>query len=186
MQLNNWTAARTESSRKNEAPISASASERQPQPRAMLPAAKKKATPTHTAPSKAVPTATRDVDKNSNGLQILYEADTKISSPNTQVVQIIFVHGLGGSAKETWTDSKTNGFWLTWLHEQSEFENVRIATFAYDAKFDSLTSGNHLAIPDFADQLLDDLVLDCFRQKKEVCKNKGIALIVDTYNFRCA
>ena len=75
-------------------------------------------------------------------------------------MELIFVHGLGGSAKETWTHANSNGFWPSWLHEDNRFDNVRISTFGYDANFKNvLAPQNALGIADFAKQLLDSLDL---------------------------
>ena len=89
------------------------------------------------------------------GLRVLHEPHPQA----TTVVNIIFVHGLGGSALSTWTSttaSKT--FWPTLLHEDSRLANARISTFGYDADFKNiLAAKNALGIADFADQLLDGL-----------------------------
>lgn len=79
---------------------------------------------------------------------------------NTKSVELVFVHGLGGSAKETWTHADTKEFWPSWLHEDSRFDNVRISTFGYDANFTNVfATKNALGITDFASQLLDSLSL---------------------------
>ena len=92
------------------------------------------------------------------GLQVLHEP--KLLEPTaSRIVNIIFVHGLGGSMRETWTHS-SNTFWPTLLHEDDRFSNVRIFAFGYDANF--MAASNVLGIPDFAKQLLNafDLQLD--------------------------
>lgn len=78
------------------------------------------------------------------------------------LIDIVFVHGLGGSRRDTWTysDSNTTSFWPPWLYEKSDLKNVRISTFGYDANWTNVTApGNKLAIGDFALQLLDELDL---------------------------
>jgi hypothetical protein len=89
------------------------------------------------------------------GLRLLHEPRAEA----TTVVNIIFVHGLGGSPISTWTSttaSKT--FWPTLLHEDDRLANARISTFGYDADFKNiLAAKNSLGIADFADQLLDGL-----------------------------
>jgi len=91
------------------------------------------------------------------GLQILHEPRTTTASNN---VDLIFVHGLGGSAKGTWTHPATQGFWPTWLHETEEFKNVRISTFGYNANYRNIFGQrNALGIDDFSKQLLDALHL---------------------------
>src|SRR6202035_1453377 len=66
------------------------------------------------------------------GLRLLHEPRAEA----TTAVNIIFVHGLGGSPISTWTSttaSKT--FWPTLLHEDDRLANARISTFGYDADF---------------------------------------------------
>jgi hypothetical protein len=79
----------------------------------------------------------------------LHEPTTWPANP----IQIIFVHGLGGSKKETWTDSKAN-FWPAWLSDEDGLENVRVAMFGYKATFNILAPNTNLSIPTFANQLL--------------------------------
>jgi hypothetical protein len=91
------------------------------------------------------------------GLQVLHDPQTP-TDPNT--IDVIFVHGLGGSAKGTWTHPETNGFWPTWLLEKDGFENVRIATYGYNADYQNIFSRpNVLNIDDFSKQLLDAMFL---------------------------
>jgi hypothetical protein len=79
---------------------------------------------------------------------------------NVATVNIIFVHGLGGSATKTWTHYPSNTFWPTLLHEDDGFANVRVSTFGYDANFGNIFAPkNTLDISDFAKQLLDSLDL---------------------------
>lgn len=71
-------------------------------------------------------------------------------------VDIVFVHGLGGSAKETWTHPSTNTFWPSWLYAHKGFKNIRVYTFGYDAQFLSIMSARSvLGIEEFAKQLLE-------------------------------
>lgn len=91
------------------------------------------------------------------GLRVLHEPKT---DTNIKKVSIVFVHGLGGSVKETWTHNPSNTFWPTLLHEDDRFANARILTFGYDANFTNIfTANNVLGITDFANQLLDALDL---------------------------
>jgi hypothetical protein len=91
-------------------------------------------------------------DDNPYGLEILHLPKTALAKP----VQIIFVHGLGGSKKGTWTHSKTK-FWPAWLHDEKGFENVRIVLFGYNANFNVLAPNTNLSIPIFANQLLYEM-----------------------------
>ena len=89
------------------------------------------------------------------GLHVLHEPKTE-----TDIVSIVFVHGLGGSATETWTHKPSEIFWPTLLHEDDRFANARISTFGYDADFNNIFAAkNVLGIPGFAKQLLDVLDL---------------------------
>jgi hypothetical protein len=124
-------------------------------------------------PKSPQPTATPPPDTSKSpvdhrfGLRVLYGPritatdDTQtFPSVNTTTVDLIYVHGLGGSAKETWTHAVSKGFWPDWLHEDSRFDNVRISTFGYDANFKNvLVPQNALGITDFAYQLLESLDL---------------------------
>jgi hypothetical protein len=95
------------------------------------------------------------------GLQFLHEPvgtlqQLQSSSGDAQfpvVIDVIFVHGLGGSSRATWTHSESE-FWPTWLQEIKGLENIRISTFGYDANWDITKRSNALGIPDFASGLL--------------------------------
>jgi hypothetical protein len=97
-------------------------------------------------------------------LRVLHEPRTATgeaqASLSTKTVELIFVHGLGGSAKDTWTHADTNGFWPVWLHDDNRLNNVRISIFGYNANFKNVFAPqNALGIADFAKQLLDSLDL---------------------------
>ena len=99
--------------------------------------------------------STSSLPKRPTGLRVLHEPHT-----DTNIISIVFIHGLGGSAIETWTHSPSNIFWPTLLHEDDRFANVRISTFGYDANFKNIFAAkNVLSISDFAKQLLDVLDL---------------------------
>ena len=91
------------------------------------------------------------------GLQVLF-VPTSSSNSLTSPVDIIFVHGLGGSAKGTWTHPESNSFWPLWLPKVHGLENARISVFGYDCAWKKIwTPNNVLNISDFADQLLNAL-----------------------------
>jgi hypothetical protein len=75
------------------------------------------------------------------------------------VIDVVFVHGLGGSSRATWTHPKSSEFWPAWLQEKKGLENIRISTFGYDANWDITKRSNALGIPDFASDLLMSLKL---------------------------
>jgi hypothetical protein len=114
------------------------------------------------------------------GLQVLHEPNTA-----TNIVSIIFVHGLGGSARETWTHHPSKVFWPSLLHEDDRFANVRISTFGYVADFNIFDAKNVLGIQDFSKQLLD--CLDLYYDKDDdVHIAEGSQLISDSHNIRGA
>jgi len=83
------------------------------------------------------------------GLEVLHEP----TPPPLHLVQIIFVHGLNGSKRRTWTHGKTD-FWPLWLKELEGMEGVRLATFGYNSSTNILKPNTNLSIPTFAGQLL--------------------------------
>ena len=88
------------------------------------------------------------------GLRILVEPPNSSTSP----LNIIFVHGLGGSPEGTWTDPETNSFWPPWLSKVKGLENSRIMTFGYDSGWNKIWKPNNvLDISDFARQLVNHL-----------------------------
>lgn len=103
------------------------------------------------------------MSKNPLGLNIIYpirpsNIPAKPSS-GLQTIDIIFVHGLGGLSRGTWTHPETQGFWPLWLPEVEGLENVRISLFGYNSALPTPFSvRNALGIADFAGQLLDQLV----------------------------
>ena len=108
-----------------------------------------------------------------------------MQSINTEaIVDIIFIHGLGGSAKGTWTHAESNEFWPAWLHSDSKFKNVRISTFSYDSNYGNiLAPKNGLGISDFAKHLLDSL--DFHFQKYGDVNNtfQANSLIAESHHF---
>ncbi|RFU31053.1 hypothetical protein B7463_g5277, partial [Scytalidium lignicola] len=69
------------------------------------------------------------------------------------IANLIFVHGLGGSSKETWSYNRdVTNFWLPWLAKEVGFSNTRIFTFGYKPSFAEGTT--NLSIFNFAKDLL--------------------------------
>ncbi|OQE43655.1 hypothetical protein PENCOP_c003G00554 [Penicillium coprophilum] len=64
------------------------------------------------------------------GLSLLY-------SPTTPQIDFIFVHGLGGSSRKTWSKSSLQShFWpKEWLSKDVAFKNVRIHSYGYDSHY---------------------------------------------------
>ncbi|KAJ5199534.1 hypothetical protein N7472_004738 [Penicillium cf. griseofulvum] len=69
------------------------------------------------------------------------------------VVDLIFVHGVNGGSRSTWTKGGDPSlFWpREWLSKDQAFQDVRIHTFGYAS---DISQGSVLNIPDFARSLL--------------------------------
>lgn len=83
------------------------------------------------------------------GLSCLYE-------PSEPRLDFIFVHGLHGGSKKTWSlyPEDVSTYWPEqWLPAESGFKNVRVHSFGYDSDW-SKSSQSHLRIRDFAQALL--------------------------------
>ncbi|KAI1460210.1 hypothetical protein F4805DRAFT_418612 [Annulohypoxylon moriforme] len=72
---------------------------------------------------------------------------------------IIFVHGLGGSSRMTWSyDRNIDFFWpLKFLPLEPDISQARILSFGYNANFRPGSAKNKMSILDFAKDLLFDL-----------------------------
>jgi hypothetical protein len=79
-----------------------------------------------------------------------------IHDPKDRKVDIIFVHGLGGTSHGTWTKHKDpNLFWPgAFLPLENDISQARISTFGYQA---DIFKPNKSSILDFAKQLLYDM-----------------------------
>ncbi|UKZ69594.1 uncharacterized protein TrAtP1_010600 [Trichoderma atroviride] len=105
-------------------------------------------------PSSTTSTIADRSVKDPLGLKVVYRP------PKERKVDIIFVHGLGGSSRMTWTkDHNLDNFWpLTFLPHEPEIGDARIMTFGYNAKFKPGSSGSStISVLDFAKELLYDL-----------------------------
>lgn len=95
----------------------------------------------------------RSVERHADplGLNVLYEPND--SAP---IVDIIFVHGLGGTSQKTWSRNRDlRFFWpREWLPSEPGFEQARLLSFGYNAHFASAGRENMLDIADFAKDLL--------------------------------
>ncbi|KAM7215743.1 hypothetical protein V8F06_008853 [Rhypophila decipiens] len=69
------------------------------------------------------------------------------------VVDIIFVHGLGGKSRSTWSwQYDPQKFWPLWLAEEVQLSKTRIFTFGYNADIAGQTTPSNIL--DFSRQLL--------------------------------
>lgn len=88
------------------------------------------------------------------GLSILYTP-----SFDEPTADIIFVHGLGGSSRMSWSyDRNENLFWPeVWLPTEPDIRTARILSFGYNAYFTSQGPNSIAGIAEFAKQLLFDM-----------------------------
>jgi hypothetical protein len=100
------------------------------------------------APVQTPQHGTRDLSPSSDDLGL-----TLVHACPEPLVDLIFVHGLGGTSRKTWSWQRDpHNFWPAWLGKEAELCKSRIFTFGYNADF----SGQHtsLNILDFAKDLL--------------------------------
>lgn len=89
------------------------------------------------------------------GLTTLYDP-----APRKAIVDIIFIHGLGGSSRKTWSNSsRPRSFWpQDWLPVERGFEDVRVHSFGYRADWGKKWQQQSiLNIHDFAESLIGGL-----------------------------
>ncbi|KAK4242396.1 hypothetical protein C8A03DRAFT_11359 [Achaetomium macrosporum] len=81
-----------------------------------------------------------------------------LSEPSEPHLDFIFVHGLGGGSRKTWSNSSGSGtFWpKEWLPSEPGFKHVRIHSYGYNSDW-TKTQQSHLSIHDFAQALLADM-----------------------------
>jgi hypothetical protein len=96
--------------------------------------------------SGAVPTT---AVTNGLGLQVIRELGEATCHP----VEIIFLHGLGGSRRGTW-QHPSGTCWPEWLVSDPAFNGVRIALWGYNANTDFFKPNTTHNIRTFATQLL--------------------------------
>jgi pimeloyl-ACP methyl ester carboxylesterase len=84
---------------------------------------------------------------------------------------IVFIHGLGGSAWKTWSWKRDKrNFWPAWLAEEEGLSSFRIFTFGYNSGWKG--AATNLNISDFAKDLLLNLLT--FSEKQPI----GITKII--------
>lgn len=95
----------------------------------------------------------RSQDRRSDplGLTVLYSPD-----PEPRTVDIIFIHGLGGTSLRTWCRNRDPDFlWPKhWLPDEADFSSARIMTYGYNAHFSSKKEQTSMTLNDFANDLL--------------------------------
>lgn len=87
------------------------------------------------------------------GLSTLYQP------PDSIIADLVFVHGLGGGSRSTWTKSgDSSSYWpQEWLPNDPGFRDVRIHSFGYDSNW---IKGSTLNLYDFSKSLLGS-IQDC-------------------------
>lgn len=85
------------------------------------------------------------------GLTVLHTPE-----PEDRTVDILFIHGLGGTSRHTWCKNRDLGlFWpQNWLPDEPDLSTARILTFGYHANFSAKKQQALLTIGDFANDLL--------------------------------
>ncbi|KAK4656243.1 hypothetical protein QC762_309600 [Podospora pseudocomata] len=83
---------------------------------------------------------------------------TLLHDPSEPRVDFVFVHGLNGGSKRSWSaSSDPTTFWpKEWLPSEAGFKHVRIHSFGYDSDW-SKSQQSSLTIHDFGQALLADL-----------------------------
>ncbi|KFY14348.1 hypothetical protein V492_02683 [Pseudogymnoascus sp. VKM F-4246] len=95
------------------------------------------------------------------GLNVLYEPDIAAT------VDIIFVHGLGGTSQQTWSKNRDPKlFWpKEWLPLEPDISTARVLSFGYNAHF-AAAGRNVFNISDFAKELLFGMKFGMDKQSK--------------------
>ena len=85
------------------------------------------------------------------GLNLLYD-------PSEPLIDFIFVHGLRGGSRKTWSKTADPAhFWpKQWLPTESRFKNVRIYSYGYNSDWGE-RKGSAATIHDFGQALLGDI-----------------------------
>ncbi|KAL1840084.1 hypothetical protein VTJ49DRAFT_819 [Mycothermus thermophilus] len=105
-----------------------------------------------TSPSRSKSSQSLDgSSKGPLGLSLLHE-------PSEPRVDFVFVHGLGGGSRRSWSASSDPAtFWpKEWLPSEPGFKHVRIHSFGYDSDW-TKSERSTLTIHDFGQALLADL-----------------------------
>ncbi|KAI1087197.1 hypothetical protein F5B19DRAFT_497604 [Rostrohypoxylon terebratum] len=103
--------------------------------------------------TSATPRGVEASSKDPLGLKVVYRP------AGQRRADIIFVHGLGGSSRMTWSYQRNlEYFWpLKFLPSEPDINEARILTFGYNANFRPGSGKNKMSILDFAKDLLFDL-----------------------------
>lgn len=107
--------------------------------------------PHASSPPTPLPSCSQSQDSRAEplGLHVVYEP------PSRRIVDIIFIHGLGGTSRLSWSWNRDLSlFWpQEWLPLEPGLRDARVLTFGYNAHFSSPTK-DIFSISDFAKDLL--------------------------------
>jgi hypothetical protein len=107
------------------------------------------------------------------GLSLVHDCDHPIAD-------LIFVHGLGGSSKKTWSfERDVRNFWPPWLGLEVGFSSARIFTFGYNAHF--IKESTSLSILDFAKNLLFQARTYAHDHKEDYIPIGSVRLVTSTH-----
>lgn len=112
-------------------------------------------------------------DKNGPlGLTTQYEPQAR--APVSAVADVVFIHGLGGGSRKTWSYSnQLDHYWpRTWLPADPDFANVRIHAFGYETNWGS--HAHHVLDIDTSAQLL----LNALRNHPAISKTRTRVILV--------
>ena len=103
------------------------------------------------------------------GLNVLY-------APSEPLIDFIFVHGLRGGSRKTWSKTEDiNHYWpQRWLPLEPRFKNVRIHSFGYNSDWGERKS-SILTVHDFGQALLGEILNSPELSKHE--ENTAIVLV---------
>lgn len=110
-------------------------------------------------------------ERNSDPLGLIVVHEPETSPP----LDIIFVHGLGGTSRATWAKGRDlEYFWpQKWLPFEPGIRNARILSWGYNANFAATGPTPITRIADFAKELLYDLKF----AKNEKLEDMGIGQV---------
>jgi hypothetical protein len=130
------------------------------------------------------------------GLTVVYEPEI---SPS---LDIIFVHGLGGTSRATWAlDRNPDYFWPEkWLPREPGIQMARILSFGYNASWATAGPAPITGIADFAKELLysmkfakgedlEELELgQVIMRPSSICaqQQNHLTAAIETYHIYCA
>jgi len=96
------------------------------------------------------------------------------------LIDFIFVHGLGGGSRRTWSmSSDPHHYWpREWLPQKPEFRHVRIHSFGYKADWSEM--GESVSnIHDFARSLLSEIHCNPDIRKSQVGSKYSVTLYLN-------